>query len=97
FSQQWMRTATLAPNHKIFEVAPTEVDCIGVGSRKCLQVREVGGEWQTFYAPIEGFTFEDGWRYRLQVAVTPVKNPPADGSSLRYQLVRVLDKMPVTY
>ena len=97
FSQQWMRTATLAPNHKILEVAPTEVDCTEVGSRKCLQVREVGEEWQTFYAPIEGFTFEDGWRYRLQVAVTPVKNPPADGSSLRYQLVRVLDKMPVTY
>jgi heat shock protein HslJ len=97
FSQQWMRTATLAANHKILEVAPTEVDCIGVAPRKCLQVREAGGQWQTFSAPIEGFTFEDGWRYRLQVAVTPVKNPPADGSSLRYQLVRVLDKMPVTY
>lgn len=97
FSQQWMRTATLAPNHKILEVAPTEVDCTGVGARKCLQVREAGGQWQTFYAPIEGFTFEDGWRYRLQVVVTPVKNPPADGSSLRYQLVRVLDKMPVIY
>jgi|GEM_PF-372130 len=97
FSQQWMRTATLEPTHKILEVAPTLVDCLGVAPRKCLKVREAGGQWQNFYAPIEGFKFEDGWRYRLQVAVTPVKNPPADGSSLRYQLVRVLDKMPVIY
>ncbi len=97
FSQQWMRTAQLGASDKIFEVAPTKVDCVGVGKMKCLQVREAGGKWMNFHSPIEGFDFQEGWRYRLQVAVAKVNNPPADGSSLRYSLVRILDKMPVTY
>ncbi len=97
FSQHYMGDAKLNAGDKILEVAPTKVDCVGAFPMKCLQVREVGGQWQTFYAPIEGFNFEEGSRYRLQVNVSHVANPPADGSSLRYQLVRVLDKMPVTY
>ena len=97
FSQQYMETAKLGANDKIMEVAPTKVDCTGIAPMKCLSVREVGGEWQNFYAPIEGFDFVEGYRYRLQVNVSQIENPPADGSSLRYQLVRVLDKMPVTF
>ena len=97
FSQQYVATSPLGADEKILEVAPTKVDCVGVVPMKCLQVREVGGDWQNFYAPIEGFDFVEGSRYRLQVKVTKIANPPADGSSLRYQLVRVLDKMPVTY
>lgn len=97
FSQQWMKTAKLEANQKILEVAPTKVDCVGVAPMKCLQVREAGGKWMNFYAPIEDFDFQEGWRYRLQVEVTKIENPPADGSNLRYQLVRILDKMPVTY
>ena len=95
FSQQWMKTAKLEANHKIMEVAPTKVDCMGVAPMKCLQVRETGGQWTTFHAPIKGFDFQEGWRYRLQVAVTKVENPPADTSNLTYMLVRLLDKLPV--
>ena len=97
FSQHYVGDAKLNAGDKILEVAPTKVDCVGVAPMKCLQVREVGGPWQTFYAPIQGFDFQEGWRYRLQVNESKIANPPADGSSLRYQLVRVLDKMPVTY
>jgi heat shock protein HslJ len=94
-SQQWMRTAKLAANDKILEVAPTRVECVGVMPMKCLQAREVGGQWRTFYTRIQGFDFQEGWRYRLQVAVTKIENPPAHASNLRYKLVRVLDKLPV--
>jgi hypothetical protein len=87
----------LAANQKILEVAPTKVDCVGAGQMQCLQVREVGGDWKAMHAPIEGFDFQPGWRYRLQVEVTPIQNPPADTPGLRYTLVRLLDKMPVTY
>ena len=97
FSQQYMNTAELGADDKILEVAPTKVDCMGIAPMKCLSVREVGGDWQNFYSPIEGFDFVEGYRYRLQVNVTTIENPPADGSSLRYKLVRVLDKMPVTF
>ncbi|SFC61857.1 Heat shock protein HslJ [Polaromonas sp. OV174] len=95
FSQQWMQSTKLEANHKILEVAPTKVNCVGVAPMQCLQVREAGGQWTNFHAPIEGFNFQEGWRYRLQVAVEPVQNPPADASSLRYTLVRILDKLPV--
>lgn len=97
FSKHWMRTTELGANDKILVVAPTKVDCVGAAEMKCLQVREAGGEWMNLRTPIDGFQFQDGWRYLLQVTVTDVKNPPVDGSHLRYELVRVLDKMPVTY
>jgi heat shock protein HslJ len=97
FSQQWMEPSALQANEKILEVAPTKVDCSGVGKMRCLQVREVGGEWRALSAPIIGFDFQEGWRYRLQVAVTKIENPPADASDVRYTVVRLLDKMPVTY
>ena len=97
FSQHYVATSPLGAGEKIWEVAPTKVDCVGMMPMKCLQVREVGGDWQNFMAPIEGFDWVEGSRYRLQIKVSQVANPPADGSSLKYQLVRVLDKMPVTY
>ena len=97
FSQHYMAAPQLGEGDKILEVAPTKVDCVGVAPMKCLQVREAGGEWNNFYAPIEGFDFVEGFRYRLQVNVSKSANPPADGSSLRYNLVCVLDKTPVTF
>ena len=86
FSQQWMRTAKIEGNHKIVEVAPTRV----AGS---LQVREAGSQWKPLRTPIAGFDFQQGWRYRLQVAVKNTDN----SSNPRYTLVRLLDKMPVTF
>ena len=97
FSQRYVATAKLGADDVILEVAPTKADCVGVAPMKCLLVRQNGGDWRNFYAPIEGFDWVEGSRYRLQVKVSKIANPPADASSIRYQLVRVLDKMPVTY
>ncbi len=41
---------------------------------------------------IEGFDFEEGYECRLLVAVIPVKNPPAGGSSARYKMMQLLSK-----
>ncbi|HEX2027454.1 MAG TPA: DUF4377 domain-containing protein [Nitriliruptorales bacterium] len=69
------------------------VDCVGVEPRKCLQVREAPhGDWELFYDEIQGFDFEPGYRYELRVDVQQVEAPPADASSLRYELVEVIDK-----
>ncbi|MGL5336918.1 MAG: DUF4377 domain-containing protein [Enterovibrio sp.] len=69
------------------------VTCVGIAQMQCMQVREVATEpWQYFYQEIEGFTFEPGFSYQIEVSKTKVENPPADGSSLRYKLVRVIDK-----
>lgn len=45
--------------------------------------------WSKFYTNIEGFNYVPGKIYNLSVLVEPIKNPPADGSSLKYTLLEV--------
>lgn len=72
------------------------VDCEGgAGPQKCLQVRRGPDEpWELFYGQIDGFEFEPGFTYMLRVRTSAVDSPPADASSLRYELVEVVDKTP---
>jgi heat shock protein HslJ len=93
--QHWTKPVVPSANQKILEVAPNLVDCVGVAPTKCLQVREVGADWQNFFGSIEGFNFKPDFSYKLLVNVTKLQNPPADGSSLKYTLVRLLDLDPV--
>jgi heat shock protein HslJ len=82
------------PEEKTLFVGPEKVDCVGVGPMECFQVKEdPDGEWQLFYDQIEGFEWEPGYTYELRVAVHQVENPPADASSLRYELIEVVDKV----
>ncbi|EKE76599.1 DUF4377 domain-containing protein [Gallaecimonas xiamenensis] len=74
------------------EVGPQQVDCVGVGPRKCLVV-----DGEAFYSDIAGFDFEAGFDYRLKVKRTeafPKGQVPADASPYRYELMAVLDKTP---
>ena len=105
-SQKDMSDAQVGENEQIWEVAPTKIDAVGVAPMKVLQVREGNndaangetmGAWRAQYAPIEGFDFVEGFKYRILVRSEKVENPPADGSALKYTLVKVLEKNPVTY
>jgi hypothetical protein len=69
---------------------------------QCLQVREIkydaqgvktgtDGEFQNFYGNIEGYHHEPGIRNVLRVKRYTIKNPPADGSSLAYELDMVVE------
>lgn len=49
-------------------------------------------DWQYLYESIEGFNYEQGYIYDLKAKKTIVENPPADGSSLKYELVSVISK-----
>ena len=78
---------------KTIYVNSARVDCTGEVPRKCLQTRATpDAAWELFYAPIAGFTYEEGHSYELRVEVTQVDHPPADGSSLRYRLVEIVAK-----
>lgn len=75
-----------------------KVDCIGVAPMKCLQIQdgeELGTEWTNQFEPINGFTHKQGFLYKLEITKTKLKDVPADGSSIRYDLVKILDKKPV--
>jgi heat shock protein HslJ len=94
--QHWTKAVTPNVNQRILEVAPNLADCVGVVKTQCLQVREVGSNWQNFFGTIEGFSYKPDYSYKLLVNVTKLENPPADGSSLiKYSLVRLLDLDPV--
>ncbi len=93
--QHWTKPVSPSATQKILEIAPNLADCVGVMKTQCMQVREAGGNWGNFFGAIEGFTFKPDYSYKLLVNVTKLENPPADGSSLKYTLVRLLDLDPV--
>jgi len=87
-------------NPQIYWVNSLKVSCTGVAPMKCLQVQKnktiEKGKWQNFYANIEGFEFQTGYIYKLSVKEekTDPAKVPADGSSVKYTLVEVLEKNP---
>lgn len=77
-------------------IADHLVDCEGVGKTKCMLIKEkIVDEWQTFYDQIEGFDYEEGYQYLIEVKIKKVKNPAADQSSERYILKKVFEKKKV--
>lgn len=84
---------SFADETKTMFISPNLVDCVGVGPKKCMQIREdQNSEWQNFYDKIEGFDFAEGYNYKVTVKITDVENPPADASSKKYRLVEVTEK-----
>ncbi len=76
-------------------VADQKAACVGVAPQECLLVREDPADpWTLFYDAINGFTFEAGYFYTLDIEILPVPNPPADGSSERWVLVRIIEIQP---
>ncbi|MFM4732478.1 DUF4377 domain-containing protein [Aeromonas salmonicida] len=69
------------------------IDCVGVGPMQCMQVRSDEQQaWGLFYQQIEGFQFEPGYRYRLTVSKEQLTDVPADAPSLRYRLIKIVNK-----
>ena len=78
-------------------VADHKVDCVGVGPQSCLLTKPAGqtgnqSDWQYRYSGIEGFDYLPNYEYTLLIKNTPVSNPPADASSVRSQLVKIIEK-----
>ncbi len=84
----------------IYYVNSYKVDCVGVGPQKCLLTQKnpmiIDTAWQTFYAPIEGFDYEPGFLYKISVREEKLDSAslPSDASSIRYSLVKILEKKP---
>jgi len=88
-----IQQASAAGKNEVLYINNKLVDCVGVGPQKCMQVRKSPkSEWTLFYGGIDGFRYEPGYRYKLKVNVSKIKNPPMDSSSLKYSLVKVLSK-----
>ena len=74
-------------------IGPERVECEGVAPKMCLQVAESeDGDYQLFYDTIEGFDYQEGTSYVIDVSITEVENPPADASGLQYTLVEIVEE-----
>lgn len=93
-------TDTTSPTTEVvYHVNSYRVACVGVAPMSCLQVKrgeQATGDWQNFYGGIEGFNYRPGDLYRLLVRETqlPPEQVPADASSIRYELVEVIEQAP---
>ncbi len=82
-----------AKNTEKLIVASEQGDCVGVTPMKCLLVKKEGQkDWEFFYSNIEGFNYEPGYEYELEVRVEKIENPAVDQSSLKYTLVKEMSK-----
>ncbi|QVN21588.1 DUF4377 domain-containing protein [Burkholderia pyrrocinia] len=87
------RPADGRPVTKTVHVAPQSARCTGVAPMECMQVRSSPSEpWSLWYAGIEGFAYQPGYLYTLEVDEYRVAQPPADGSSIRWVLKRVVER-----
>lgn len=78
----------------LLSVGPALAPCTGIIETQCLLVKRPGeDQWTFFYDPIEGFDFQPGYNWTLEVRRTEVKNPPADGSSARWELIRIVEQV----
>ena len=82
---------------QIYWIHSAKVDCTGVAPMTCLQVQKTENldwsqPWELFYDRIEGFDYQPGYIYKLNILEEPVENPPADASSIKYTLIEVLEK-----
>lgn len=83
----------------VFWVSGIKTECVaGTGKTTCLQVfkndKLENPTWENFYAPIQGFEFEEGYLKKIEVKQEKLnpKNVPADASSIQYTLVKEIEK-----
>lgn len=70
-----------------------KVECYGLGATFCLRSSSDNGQtYRSFFGSISGFNYQWGTSYDVVVAWRRVDNPPADGSSRSYRLVRILSQ-----
>ncbi|MGA1775451.1 MAG: DUF4377 domain-containing protein [Flavobacteriaceae bacterium] len=84
------------PEGTLMRINSYTVPCEGIIEMNCLLVQignQIGtDQWDYFYDSIEGFEYEEGFQYDLDVLIKAIDNPPADASSIRYQLIRLIRK-----
>ena len=90
-------SAVPSSTEKTVWVGPWLVDCTGVAPQTCLLVKEAPAEaYRIFYGEIEGFDYVEGNEYQLTVNEEQIKDPPADGSTIKWTLVSVDSQTPAS-
>ncbi|MDO5105477.1 DUF4377 domain-containing protein [Capnocytophaga sp.] len=93
-------TSCATSSKQVYWVAGSKAECSGgAGKMQCLQVSKnpelSKANWEYFYAPIENFVFEEGFLKKIELSQTQLdpKNVPADASSIKYTMLKELEKI----
>lgn len=75
----------------ILWVAAEKRQCMAVGPTHCLQIRfHPDEQWQLFYGEIQGFAYQPGRLYQLEVSEIMLPDPPADAPDRQWILQRII-------
>lgn len=87
----------LAQVKMTFVVHEEAKKCRRMMEQMCLQIQKNGSKtWELFYERIEGFEYEPGYRYVIEVIETERPEPiPQDLSRYLYRLEKIVSKTPV--
>ncbi len=79
---------------EIITIGPYLQTCYGVhGERDCvMEYNEDSGRWEFFYEPIQGFDFEAGFIYTLEVRLEDRGTEIQDVGRYAYHLVKAIEK-----
>ena len=78
---------------EIITIGPYIQRCQGFVEQDCyLQLNEESGQWEFFYESIQGFDFEPGFIYTLEVRLEDRGPGVQDVGRYAYHLVKVLGK-----
>ncbi|WP_153913959.1 DUF4377 domain-containing protein [Shewanella sp. TC10] len=77
---------------EIWNIVGNPALCQGVITRFCLRYIVEGSDEETvLYDPVEGYNHTWGASDRIEIEKSPISNPPADGSSMKYTLLNIID------
>lgn len=72
-------------------VAAEKRECMAVGPTECLQIRFHPDEnWQLFYGEIQGFDYQPGQLYQLEVSELMIPQPAADAPDRQWVLRQII-------
>lgn len=62
---------------------------------ECMVAKEEGTNTihYLYIGRIEGFEYEKGYKYRIKVLISPIKNPPMDGHTENFKLIELISKV----
>lgn len=79
---------------EILTIGPFTMTCYGPFEQDCLmEYNEEAGRWHFFYDGIEGFDFEPGYIYTLEVRLEDRGTEIQDVGRYSYHLIKLLDKV----
>ena len=89
--------STQETNETILYVYEKTVSCQegeAIMPKQCLQVKynRLSSQWEPLYENIEGFNYEESYRYKLKVKMEKINEPMQDSSDTRMILIKVLNK-----